>query len=184
VSTQNRAPNQGMPKARSIVRLIDSSPGGAQHASSYYVSVHTGQGKLPKMQFPVFNGEDPQLWRSRCESYFDMYGVELSLWVQVASMHLEGLAARWLQSVERRLKHANWHEFCSLIHDRFGRDQHDALIHQLFHMRQEGFVTEYVDQFSALVGQLSAYESKANLLYYAMRFVDGLREKIKSMVMI
>jgi hypothetical protein len=37
-------------------------------------SVRAGQGRLPKLQFPVFNGDEPQLWRSRCENYFDMYG--------------------------------------------------------------------------------------------------------------
>jgi hypothetical protein len=26
-----------------------------------------------KLQFPVFSRDDPQLWRSRCENYFDMY---------------------------------------------------------------------------------------------------------------
>jgi hypothetical protein len=31
---------------------------------------------------------------SSCESYFDMYGVESTLWVKVASMHLEGVAVR------------------------------------------------------------------------------------------
>jgi hypothetical protein len=56
-----RAPNQGMPKARSTARLIESSPGVAQHASSYYESMHASQGRLSKIQFSVFNGKDPQL---------------------------------------------------------------------------------------------------------------------------
>jgi hypothetical protein len=34
------------------------------------------------------------------------------------------------------------------------------------------------------VDQLTTYESEANSLYYATRFVDGLREEIRSMVMI
>jgi hypothetical protein len=42
----------------------------------------------------------------------------------------------------------------------------------------------YVDQFSTLVDQLTAYESEPNPSYYATRLVDGLREDIKSMVMI
>jgi hypothetical protein len=29
-------------------------------------------GKLPKMNFSKFEGENPKLWKSRCESYFDM----------------------------------------------------------------------------------------------------------------
>jgi hypothetical protein len=65
------------------------------------VTMRSSQGRLPKIQFPVFNGEDPQLWKSRCESYFEMYGVESMIWVKVASMHLKGPSTHWLQSAER-----------------------------------------------------------------------------------
>jgi hypothetical protein len=75
-------------------------------------------------------------------------------------MHMESAADRWLQSAERRIKVANWSNFCAMIHDCFGRDQHEALIHQLFHIKQSGAVEEYVKQFSALVDQLSAYETR------------------------
>jgi hypothetical protein len=118
---------------------------------SYVDVVRASHGRLRKVNFPVFNGDDPQLWRSHCESYFEMYGVESTLWIKVASMHLEGHAARWFQSAEWRLLNANWSTFCAQIHDRFGRDQHEALIHQLFHIRQVGSVTEYGDQFSTLI---------------------------------
>jgi hypothetical protein len=74
-----------------------------------------------------------------------MYGVEDTLWIQVASMHFEGVAAHWWQSVERRLRSASWSEFCRLLHERFGRDQHETLIRQLFHIRQVGSVVDYVD---------------------------------------
>jgi hypothetical protein len=33
-------------------------------------------GRLPKMHFPKFEGENPKLWQSRCESYFNMYEVD------------------------------------------------------------------------------------------------------------
>jgi hypothetical protein len=36
-------------------------------------------------------------------------------------------------------------EFCSMIHDRFDHDQHEALIRQLFHIRETGFVAKYVE---------------------------------------
>jgi hypothetical protein len=36
-------------------------------------------GKLPKMNFPKFEGENPKLWKSHSESYFDMYVVDISL---------------------------------------------------------------------------------------------------------
>jgi hypothetical protein len=80
-------------------------------------------GKLPKMNFPKFEGENPKLWKSCCESYFEMYDIDTSIWVKVASMHFDGPAARWLQSMEHRVCTTNWSELCSWIHDRFGQDQ-------------------------------------------------------------
>jgi hypothetical protein len=71
-----------------------------------------------------------------------------------------------------------------MVHDHFRRDQHGALIHQLFHIRQTGTVALYVEEFSALVDQLVAYEATANPLYYAMHFIDGLQDDNRSMVMI
>jgi hypothetical protein len=155
--------------------------GGASHSSE---SLRTSQGRLPKINFSVFVSEDPQFWRLKCESYFDMYGVETSIWVKVVSLHFEASAARWLQSVEHRIRGISWEQLCSMVHDHFGRDQHEALIRQLFHIRQSGTVVEYVDQFLELVDQLASYEPGTNQLYYAMIFVDGLREDIKSMEMI
>jgi hypothetical protein len=63
-----------------------------------------------------------------------MYGVESSLWIRVALMHFDGSTNRWLQYVERHISSLTWVEFCSLLHDRFDRDQHEALIRQLFHI--------------------------------------------------
>jgi hypothetical protein len=39
-------------------------------------SGRSAQGRLSKLNFPVFFGEDPQLWKFRCENYFEMYEVE------------------------------------------------------------------------------------------------------------
>jgi hypothetical protein len=82
----------------------------------------SGQGNLPRVNFPQFNGDNPQLWKTRCENYFDMYDVDPSKWIRAAYMHFEGRAACWLQSVERRVRYWSWQEFCAPIHDRFGRE--------------------------------------------------------------
>jgi hypothetical protein len=37
--------------------------------------------KLPKLNFPEFTGDNPRLWISRCENYFDMYEVESYRWI-------------------------------------------------------------------------------------------------------
>jgi hypothetical protein len=33
-------------------------------------------GKLHKINFPKFEGDNPKLWQSRCENYFEMYSVD------------------------------------------------------------------------------------------------------------
>jgi hypothetical protein len=109
-------------------------------ATSFTLGSRTLTGKLPKMNFPKFEGENPKLWKSRSERYFEMYDVDPSLWVMVALMHFEGPAARWLQSVEHRVCVATWIELCSWIHDRFARDQHELLIRQMYKIKQQGSV--------------------------------------------
>jgi hypothetical protein len=87
-------------------------------------------------------------------------------------------------SVRTIMRCTGWTTFCEMVHDRFGRDQHEALIHQLFHIHQTGTVALYVEEFSAKVDQLSTYEAIVDPLYYAMCFVDGLRDDICYVVMI
>lgn len=85
--------------------------------------------------------------------------------------------------MEHRIKHLSWIEFCKLLMDRFRRDQHEVLIRKLFHIKQSGSITEYTDQFAQLVDQLSAYENRADPLYYIVRFVDGLRHDVRATVL-
>lgn len=55
---------------------------------------------------------------------------------------------------------------------------------QLFQIKQVGSVTEYVGKFSELIDQLRAYDSQIDLVYHTMRFIDGLREDVKSTVLV
>ena len=38
--------------------------------------------KLPKLNFPTFDGENPKLWLNRCEDYFDLYSLDTDVWVK------------------------------------------------------------------------------------------------------
>jgi hypothetical protein len=141
-------------------------------------------GKLPKLPFPVFDGDNPRLWIYRCESYFDMYEVEPEAWVKVASMYLAPHVACWFQSVERKQPRLSWPLLCRLLHERFGRDPYESLLRQLFRIHQQSSVTDYQDHFFTLVDQLAVYESVPDPLFFATRFVDGLRTDIRAVVML
>jgi hypothetical protein len=141
-------------------------------------------GRLPKLPFNKFNGENPRLWRSNCEKYFQMNAVDPNAWVSVASMYLEGTAACWYESIDNTSAIATWTTFCQALHDRFDRDQHEVLIRQLFQIKQLSTVSDYVDRFTKLVDQLKAYSSTTDPLFYTMRFVDGLRPELKAIILV
>ncbi|CAO1939527.1 unnamed protein product [Urochloa humidicola] len=141
-------------------------------------------GKLPKVSFPVFDGDNPRFWISRCENYFDMYHVDPVDWIRVSSMHLSSVVARWFQAIERKHPKLSWPLFTKLLHERFGQEQHQSLLRQMFRIKQTGSVADYISEFSTLVDQLDAYESVSDPLYFTTRFVDGLRDDIRAVVLV
>lgn len=155
-----------------------------QYDHSGHVPLHRQLGGLPKLSFPKFDGTSPKLWQKRCEDYFAMYATEITVWVRVASMHFEGVAGRWFQSIEPQVSSWSWQQFCQAVHDRFGREQHELVIRKLFHIRQTSSVQDYVDHFCELIDVLVTYEHTTDPLYYTMKFIDGLRDDIKSVILV
>ncbi|CAN6166876.1 unnamed protein product [Urochloa humidicola] len=141
-------------------------------------------GKLPKLNFPYFEGENPKLWLTRVEDYFELYDVDSSRWVKLATMHMSPIASRWVSSVSSKLKSCSWKDFSKLLLDRFGREHHELLVRQFLNIKQTGSLKDYIDQFSTLVDQLIAYGSETDPLYHTMRFVDGLTEELRSTVLL
>jgi hypothetical protein len=137
------------------------------------------------MNFPQFDTENPKLWLTRCEDYFELYDLDPVVRVKFASMNFSPTAGRWLQSVDKKLRSCSWRSFltCCWI-DRFGRDQHELLIRQLFHIKQVGSVIDYIDKFAGLMDQLAAYESAPDPLHYTMKFIDGLRDDLRASVLV
>jgi hypothetical protein len=87
--------------------------------------------------------------------------------------------------LHHRVQAATWTELFSWIHDRFSRDQHDLLLRQLFHIKQSGPVQDYNDRLTTLVDQLIAYgRYEADHRYFTTCFIDGLRDDIKSIVLV
>ncbi|CAD6334072.1 unnamed protein product [Miscanthus lutarioriparius] len=79
---------------------------------------------------------------------------------------------------------ADWSTLCALVRECFCRDQHELLLRQLFNIRQTCSVQEYVDKFVDLIEQLSAYTPYPNTLSYTTRFIDGLHDDIRSVVLV
>ena len=102
------------------------------------VGLESELGKLPRLNFPSFDGENPKLWQKRCEDYFAMYGVSHRVWIKVATMSILGAAGRWLQSVEHKLDHMTWYEFFHLMCERFGKINMPNLCVNFFILDKKG----------------------------------------------
>ena len=138
--------------------------------------------KLPKFDFPKFDGSQPKYWLSQCKDYFELYGTNQHMWVRVAKMNFMDDAKRWYSSVESTLQNCSWPTFTSLILERVGQDEKELLLRQLFQICQTASVNKYITHFTPLIDQLTAYGGSSDPLFYTMRFVDGLKDYIKAVV--
>ena len=138
----------------------------------------------PSLSFPQFAGENPIIWDPLCEQYFSMFQISPSKFVPMATLHFTGAAAIWLQSVQSKIGNLDWEAFCTLLCTRFGRDRHQSLIRQFYALQQTSTVSKYIEQFETLMNHLMSYSDTMHPLYCLMRFIEGLRADIRSVVMV
>jgi hypothetical protein len=139
---------------------------------------------IPPMTCPQFTGDNPQMWKSNCEQYFDVYGILPVHWVKIATLKFSGNAAFWFQSVRNQMSGISWVSLCDLVCSRFFKDRQQALIRQWFHIKQEGSVSEYVEKFDSLMHQLLAYDNSLLPVYFVSKFIEGLRSDIRMVVLV
>ncbi|XP_073354821.1 uncharacterized protein [Aegilops tauschii subsp. strangulata] len=138
-----------------------------------------GNWALPRLDFPSFDGENPQFWKNKCEKYFSVYGVQREMWVRVSTLHFEGNAARWLHVQEAHDTSFTWETLCSAVCAKFGREQYQVQLRQFNTLRRIGSVTVYMEQFEELMHRLLAHNPAFDPLFFTTQFLDGLKTDIK-----
>ncbi|XP_073355673.1 uncharacterized protein [Aegilops tauschii subsp. strangulata] len=138
----------------------------------------------PPVNFPLFTGENPQLWKTLCEQYFQMFSIPDSYRVPMETLNFSGPAGIWLQSVQKKLVGLDWEAFASLLCTRFGRDKHQMLIRQFYAIKQTTFVADFIERFESLMNHLISYSESTHLYFFLTRFVEGLRPDICAVVLI
>lgn len=78
-----------------------------------------------------------------------------------------------MESYLQQHQQSVWLEFVAAILARFGRNQHQILVHRLIHIKQVTTVEDYVARFSELMDQIVAYDPV--LVHYTRKFLDGLK---------
>jgi hypothetical protein len=114
---------------------------------TYNQSSHPRDFKIPKLDFPKFNGEHPRVWKERCEKYFSMYNLPVHLWVPFATLNFENNASLWLQTYEAQHTIESWPELCVAVDQKFGRDLYQNYMRDILSIKQTSDVLEYAGRF-------------------------------------
>ncbi|KAF2314520.1 hypothetical protein GH714_027257 [Hevea brasiliensis] len=79
--------------------------------------------RFPKLDFPLFNGEELEAWVVKAEYYFEVMHIPLVNRVKIAALYLEGKAVQWHQGyikIKGVDAYTNWGEYVQGLRARFG----------------------------------------------------------------
>ncbi|GKB97903.1 transposon ty3-G gag-pol polyprotein [Tanacetum coccineum] len=78
-----------------------------------------------KLQFPRFSGGDPTGWLYQASQYFEFQSVAPEEQVNLASIHLDGIALQWHRWFTKYKGPVTWAEFSQALLARFGLTDYD-----------------------------------------------------------
>lgn len=102
---------------------------------------------MPKMQFPRFEGQDPTIWRDKCETYFQIFYIPDHMKIMTAVMHVDENASRWFRVYKRKSMVETWDQFIKAVEQKFGAYDYQHTINELLDLKQIGSVEEYAAAF-------------------------------------
>lgn len=99
--------------------------------------------------------------------------------VRLAVVHFEGKALQWHSAYIRTVGLENlpsWKDYSQILLDRFGEVCEDPMA-ELMRLRQKGSVTEFHEQFDAIVSRVELAEE-----HQLSCFLEGLKQDVQMMV--
>ena len=104
--------------------------------------------------------------------------MHLSLKTRFATLNFKGVAATWLQMVQRKGRITEWSHLCELVMEKFDKNQYQILLKKFESLKQKDSVVEYQTAFEEIAQGLLLYNSGYDDTYFVTRFLAGLKEKI------
>ena len=130
-------------------------------------------GRMSKIEFPRFNGDDVKSWLFRCRHFFRIDDVPENMKVELAAMHLSDRALVWHQQFLKNYGDGcDWDVYAEQALKRFGNVFEDPMV-ELKNLKQTSTVQVYQDKFEDLLNRMNLTESLAMSL-----FIGGLKDEI------
>ncbi|XP_078182382.1 uncharacterized protein LOC144575983 [Carex rostrata] len=137
---------------------------------------------IPRLDFSVFDGEDPVDWIEECDQYFELYQIPEVHKTRMATMSLTGDAKAWYKAVKISKKLPPWPIFIEEVLDFFAETKGNP-IDEFKRIHQVGRVDDYAKNFlrakSRLIGKGHIDASDE---FYVGCFMSGLREDIRNTI--
>ncbi|CAO2206554.1 unnamed protein product [Urochloa humidicola] len=140
--------------------------------------------KLPKLDFPIFTGEHPRLWKKQCEKYFTMFRVPIHLWAPYATINFRDNAAQWLLSYEAQHTIESWPELCVAVDQKFGKDLYQNYMRDLLSIRQTNDVLDYAGRFEQAKHRVLTHNKDLDEVFLVQKFLDGLNYNISNAIIL
>jgi len=163
-----------------VSRTLDFPESSHRRDSDHFS--HNRDYKLPKLDFPKFDGSHPRVWKEKCEKYFSMYHVPSHLWASFATLHFKGNAELWLQTYEAQHDIESWVELTVAVDTKFSRDLYQNYMRDFMSLKQTGDLQNYYDRFNQAMHRILVHNGKYDDIFFVIRFIDGLKLDIKSAI--
>jgi hypothetical protein len=132
-----------------------------------------------RLEFPCFNGEDPDSWCYKADQFFEFDDIPEGQRLSLTAFHMEGKALSWFQALRSSNNLSSWSEFLIAIQVRFGKGSYDDPMETLSKLKQTGSLEEYKTQFEVLASRVLRLIDSHKL---SMFLGVGLRDDIRGLV--
>lgn len=133
---------------------------------------------IPKIQFPVFDGTNPRIWRSKCQDFFELYDVPESMKATLASLNMDENASKWLQVNKQKTGIGDWEQFISAVEAKFGANDYRDAIGELLELSQTTTVEEYTTAFENLQFEICMHNDGFGDTFFVSQYRKGLKPEI------
>ncbi|XP_026444472.1 uncharacterized protein LOC113344718 [Papaver somniferum] len=167
----------------------EGSTGGFSHTEGNNLFAHTNIRdphsfhRIPKLDFPRFDGENPKSWIQKCEYYFQMQGVPDVNRTRMAAIHLDGKATKWYDNLCITQPHISWKCFCENLCARFENPAHDNIVGLFNKLVQLTTVEAYFEEFEYLKALLLSVHPQFPETYFIASFIGGLKEELRGSIL-
>jgi deoxyribodipyrimidine photolyase len=132
------------------------------------------------MDFPRFDGSNPEEWLRMTEKYFGMVYVHESAKFDYAQLYITGRADTWLRNSGVLEEELSWKQFYEVVLQRFNSSSSYEAVEE-FNSVRKGYssVSEYTDKFEDKMANYRKENPEVKEAYYIKCYVNGLRGEIK-----